>query len=244
MPMDFEARLSVIERQSDLLAEAARGRLELTVPSCPGWTVRDLVTHLASTYLHKVACTRLNARPDPWPVDPPDGDRLAWLLAARDEMLALFGERGPRAPSYTFDPTDQTVGFWARRMAVESSLHRVDAALAADHPYALDPDLAEDGVDETLRVVLGGDWSDDPQPGPDHAVLLRTPTRRWHVRLRAREVTVEENPAADRTEGTVDGSAEDLLLWLWTRPTHEPVTVGGSAAAVDRLRAQLAMVTG
>jgi uncharacterized protein (TIGR03083 family) len=244
MPVDFDVRLSVIERESEHLAAAARGRLELPVPTCPDWTVDDLVTHVATTYLHKVACTRLNAQPKPWPVDPPSGDRVTWLLRARDEMLALFRERGPDAPSYTWEPSDQTVGFWARRMAVESSLHRVDVAIAAGEAYRLDPDLAEDGIDETLSVVLGGDWSDEPQAPPDHFVRLRIPGRCWLVSLRERQVEVIAAPESEAGEATIEGSGEDVLLWLWARPTHRPLTITGDESAVGRLRAQLALVTG
>jgi uncharacterized protein (TIGR03083 family) len=242
--MDFDGRLSIIAAESDEFATAARGRLDRPVPTCPGWTLDDLVTHLATSYLDKVACTRLNARPDPSPVDPPAGDRVRWLLEVRDEMLDLFRERGPAAPSYTWEPSDQTVGFWARRMAVETSLHRVDAALAASRPYRLDPDLAADGIDETLTVILGGDWSHRPQPAPDCSVRLQTPARTWSVSLREKEVEVVADPAAGTADATVDGIAEDVLLWLWARPTRKSPRMSGDQAATARLLGQLNIIVG
>jgi uncharacterized protein (TIGR03083 family) len=242
-PMEFGARLSVIETACGRLAEAARGSLGQRVPTCPEWTVDDLVTHLAITYLHKIECTRLGAQPDPWPIDPPDTDHVDWLLACADRMVACFRERGPDGPSWTWEESNPTVGFWARRMAVETSLHQVDVALATARPYHVDPDLAVDGIDETLTVVVGGDWSDQPQPPPDHTVLVQAPRRAWLISLTEREVRVEETPPGAAAEATIEGPADDLLLWLWTRPPAGPLAVTGSEAALTRLRAQLALVT-
>jgi uncharacterized protein (TIGR03083 family) len=242
--MDFEGRLATIRAESDELAAAARGHLARPVPTCPEWTLDDLVTHLATSYLDKIVCTRRNARPDPAPAEPPAGDRLTWLLDARDEMLELFRERGPAAPSYTWEPSDQTVGFWARRMAVETSLHRVDAALAVGRPYHLAPDLAEDGIDETFTVILGGDWSHRPQPAPDYAVRVQTPTLAWLLSLREKEVGVLADPGPGGADATVDGTAEGVLLWLWARPPVEPPRISGDSAATARLLGQLNLIAG
>ena len=35
----------------------------------------------------------------------------------------------PAAPSWTWWPDDQTAGFWLRRMAQETAVHRVDVEL-------------------------------------------------------------------------------------------------------------------
>ena len=59
------------------LAAAADGSLAEAVPSCPGWTVRDLVAHVAEVYEHKIACTALGYAPDPWPPEwPADRDSI------------------------------------------------------------------------------------------------------------------------------------------------------------------------
>jgi hypothetical protein len=39
----------------DLRDAASAAELTANVPSCPGWTVADLVRHVAQVYLHKVA---------------------------------------------------------------------------------------------------------------------------------------------------------------------------------------------
>ena len=44
-----------------------------TVPSCPGWTVADLVVHVSQVYLHKAALMRTGEEPGrgPRPAWPP-----------------------------------------------------------------------------------------------------------------------------------------------------------------------------
>ena len=42
------------------------------VPSCPGWTVADLIRHVGAVYLHKTLAMREGAEPDPWPPQEPD----------------------------------------------------------------------------------------------------------------------------------------------------------------------------
>src|ERR1700746_503207 len=42
----------------DLRDAASAAELTATVPSCPGWTVSDLVRHVAEVYLHKVTLMR------------------------------------------------------------------------------------------------------------------------------------------------------------------------------------------
>jgi hypothetical protein len=122
----------------------------------------DLVRHVAEVYEHKIACTTLRHEPDPWPPVWLVRDPVDWLSEAHARLLAMFARSEPTTPSYTWWPRDQTVGFWARRMAHETAVHRFDAELADGTPTPIKADLAADGVDEILGVTLAGDWSDEP----------------------------------------------------------------------------------
>src|SRR3712207_3778827 len=142
--------------QATLRAIAARD-LTSPVPTCPGWSLADLVRHVAVVYLHKVECMRRGEFPRPWP--PPgvnDEEPVALLDRAYAALRHEFGVRAPTDPAPTFFRPDQTVGFWLRRMTQESVVHRVDAELAVRVPVGHVPaELAVDGVDEVLRVFLG-----------------------------------------------------------------------------------------
>jgi len=51
----------------DLRQAATSVELTAPVPSCPGWTVSDLVVHVAEGYLHKATVMRTGEVPRPWP---------------------------------------------------------------------------------------------------------------------------------------------------------------------------------
>ena len=157
--MDY---LALIRSDAELLAGAAAAAGEgAAVPSCPGWTVRDLVEHTGSVYAHKVACMQLGRRPaeGEWSLAPAPGQELvAWFREQLAGLLAELAARDPASPAYTWYPPDQTAGFWRRRMAQETAVHRVDAELAAGGATPVDRELAVDGVDELIAVFLGGPW--------------------------------------------------------------------------------------
>ena len=68
------------------------------------------------------------------------------------ELRAEFRAREPGAPAPTWFGPDQTVGFWIRRMAQETVIHRIDAELAAGLPVTPVPgDLAADGSTRCSR---------------------------------------------------------------------------------------------
>src|SRR5690349_330284 len=105
----------------DLRDAASAAELTANVASCPGWTVADLVRHVAQVYLHKVALMRTGEEPEEWP--PPSlaaEAPLAALGRAYGALRAEFRTRGPGQPAPTWYDPDQTVAFWIRRMALET----------------------------------------------------------------------------------------------------------------------------
>ena len=83
----------------DLRDAASAAELTANVPSCPGWTVADLVRHVAQVYLHKVALMRTGEEPEEWP--PPSlaaEAPLAALGRAYGALRAEFRTRGPACP--------------------------------------------------------------------------------------------------------------------------------------------------
>lgn len=239
--MQMSRYLTLIQRDEQRLAAAAEGNLAARVPSCPDWTVQDLVEHVGHVYLHKVECMRQQRSPEPWPPPAHGRDPLEWLGEQTAVLLEELAERGPAAPSYTWHEPDQSVGFWYRRMAQETAVHRVDAELAAGAHTPVDPELALDGVDELLDIIFAGDWSDLPQADLIGRVALRAGARAWLVVLEPDQVRIE--PEIDGAEATVNADPSDLLLWLWRRLPTGAVTVEGDRDAADRLYRRLAHAT-
>ena len=225
---------------------AAAGGVDLAtpVPSCPGWTVRDAVEHTAEVFEHKTACIAgAGVKPDPWPPDwPADRDPLEWFDGAFGRLLHVLRTADPASPSWTWWPADQSAGFWVRRMAQETAVHRIDVQLAAGTASPVADDLAVDGMDELLHLMLAGDWTGDEAPELTGTVAVRTPDRAWTVAMTADRVDVGDG-ASPLAQATVSADPSPLLLWSYGRESDDVVRITGDPAAAARLRGRLALAT-
>ena len=201
----------------DLRDAATAVELTAPVPSCPGWTMSDLIYHVAEVYLHKVTLMRTGEVPPEW---PPPGlaaeAPLALLGRAYGELRAEFSAREPGSSTLTWYEPDQTVAFWIRRMAQETVVHRIDAELAAGLPVTPVPaDLAVDGVDEVLTRMLAYGSVAWPRSSPS----WRAST--WQVR--AARTRSRSSPAGRRGR-----SARRHVRWWWkTAPPVNPAITPG-----------------
>jgi uncharacterized protein (TIGR03083 family) len=242
--MERARYLELLTSDGLLLRTAAERDLSATIASCPGWDVRDAVRHTAQVYEHKLACVALGGpAPDPWPPQWPEGsDSLAWFDDAHRRVVEMLRTTDPGAPSWTWWPDDQTAGFWLRRMAQETAVHRVDVELAFGTATPVDPELAADGIDELLYLMLAGDWTGDEQPDLTGTVAVVTPKRSWTIRMAGDRVDVDEAEGED-VAATVAGEPAALLLWLWGRAPDEAVTLSGEPAQIAKLRERIAVAT-
>jgi uncharacterized protein (TIGR03083 family) len=236
-----------------LRSVVAEGDLTATVPSCPGWTVTDLVRHVAVVYLHKVECMRTGRFPDSWPPDLDAEESVPLLDRAYAALTAEFAARKPTDPAATFVDSDRTVGFWIRRMAQETAIHRVDAELALGQPVAPIPDdLAVDGVDEILLIFVGYGsrrWPEEFEPAlkdaTGRAVRLSTVGHSWLVSASRTGIDVRSGAdgGAAQVAASIDGEPAALLRWLWARGGEESLRFDGDGDAVTELRSILAPAT-
>jgi uncharacterized protein (TIGR03083 family) len=233
------------------LHDVAVKDLSPAVPSCPGWTVTDLVRHVAGVYLHKVEAMRQQRPPDPWPPAGIDHEEPIGLLERSwHELLLEFAERHPDSPSYTWFEPDQTVGFWLRRMAQETVIHRIDAELALAEAVAPVPDdLGLDGIDEVLRIFLEyasarwpGDFGDALASADARPVVVSSRDMAWAVWARPEGVEVRPRPLGEEPAATIAGDPETVLRWLWGRG-GDRVTITGDRDLVARLRGLLVVAT-
>ena len=209
-------------RLREVAADADPGA---AVPTCPDWAMADLLRHVAEVYLHKTECMRLGRDPDPWPPEGLAGEPPLELLdRSYAALTAEFAARRPEEHAFTWYGPDQSVGFWIRRMAQETVIHRVDAELAAGAQIAAIPDdLAADGIDELLVIFVQYGTTNWLSYFPeltgltsDHAVSVVTPKRTWLLRLTPTGAWVAE-PGPDQVRATVEGPAPEVLLRLWNR---------------------------
>jgi uncharacterized protein (TIGR03083 family) len=224
--------------------------LSAAVPSCPGWTVTDLVRHLAEVYLHKVEAMRQQKLPEPWPpVEITSEEPLALLDRAWADLSQEFADRPPDLAAYTWYEPDQTVGFWIRRMAQETVVHRIDAELALGEPVAPVPtDLAIDGIDEVLAIFLTygsqrwvEEFAADLAQADRRPVLVSSGGYAWQLRATPSGVRLEP-VASGEPAATVRGDPEATLRWLWGRG-GDGVEASGDETLIAQLRRLLVIAT-
>lgn len=242
-PDDFLANL---RRDAGRMAELAPQGYAAPVPACPGWTVLEALVHTGEVYSHKVACMRLPGGPqttDDWEHGPADGqDAAAWFRERLDELTTELTSRGPAAPAYTWYEPDQTVGFWFRRMAQETAVHRVDVESGFDAVTPVPDDLAVDGIDEVLDWFLSYQNEDVGPDGPGRGtVAVRTGDHIWRTTLTADEAVLSREPGP--ADAVVSGEPSELLLWLWGRRPDGSVVREGDEELLRAFRERLRVVT-
>jgi uncharacterized protein (TIGR03083 family) len=243
--MTPETYLKHLRADADRMAALAVRDLDAPVPPCPGWDVREVITHTGAVYSHKVACMRKAARPedDDWAREPSEGeDLLDWFRARLEELIVELEERGPDAPSYTWYDAQQNVMFWYRRMAQETVVHRVDVESAFGEVTPVDDELALDGVDEVLDWFLTYQAEDVGPDGPGRGtVAVRTGDHIWRLNLSADDIELSREPGA--CDAVVSGEPSELVLWLWGRRPDTAVSLEGDQALLTGMRERLRIVT-
>ena len=228
------------------LRSAARDAPQQPVPTCPGWVGRDLVDHVGEVYAHKTTVLRLGRRPveGEWPWAPDDDSVFDWFDARLAELVEELDSRASTDPAWTFAADDQTVGFWWRRMAHETAIHRVDAELtAARAPWPHEDEQAVDGVAELVgfageQAVLS---TADARSGVAGTVLVSAGDSALLVTMSDAGQLATPSGLGVGADAAVVGSASDVLRALWNRPTDSLVEWSGDPAVLQRFRARLAL---
>jgi uncharacterized protein (TIGR03083 family) len=228
---------------------AASDDLTADVPGCPGWTVRDLLSHVIGVYRHKVVAIDTGEQPPQrefgdWGTLEPDDDPREVLRSVYAELRERLTASDPLTATWAWWPAEQTLGFWIRRMAQETAVHRWDAESAAHGVEGASPiadDLAADGVDELLGWLT---WPWDEVPQDDavgQTVLVSTADHAWAVTLH--RTAVEVTGGGSDGVAFAAGEPSGLLLHLWGRPGDHGVATLGDHTALRLLRERLAMAT-
>jgi uncharacterized protein (TIGR03083 family) len=228
--------LTSIEADGRALAGiAADFELELSVPGCPDWTLRDLLAHVAGAnrWVSKCVSEGLVAQDRILPAGPDGRDELvAWFNESTDELLGVLSATSPEELVWTPIRGAFASVWWRRKAALECAIHRTDAEQAIGaSPERIDPPLALDGIDEYAEEFLPLMLLAVPMPPPVTAVVL-SPNDIDESR------TLSLIPAGDdRDPGTqgaeLAASASDLLLWMWNRAPTETLDVSGDDTVIE-----------
>lgn len=244
----YERYCSEIVSQTGLLRAAFQG-VDLTapVPTCPDWTLADLLLHLGTAHRNIESAVRDRDRPPATPADgpdPADADALdVWLADGARTLSRTLRDAGPDAQVVNFG-IDQKASFWARRAAHETVVHRADVAATTGADYAVDAALAADCLDEWLDI-LSLMAAMDVRPelkeilGPGRTIHLHatdTPpeTRgEWFIDLTGDRITWRH--AHEKAAVAVRGPVADVLRIIYRRlpADFDTVTVSGDRGVLD-----------
>lgn len=210
---------SAMSRFAEVVGKATG---EEPVPSCPGWTVRDLTTHLGTIHRWSAATLLSGQRlqdPEPLVTEP----IVEWYAGTATALLSALQAVSPEEPVPNFSYVDERAAFWSRRQMHETTVHAVDAAQALgldEDDWGVEPSVAADGVDEVLQVFF-----------PRMTARGQRPDVRSRIRLVATDMQqswivapgdgdlgppLQLHPSLD-ADGAVSGTAIELYLGLWKR---------------------------
>jgi uncharacterized protein (TIGR03083 family) len=240
--MEVATHISHLATEGSLLAVAAeRAGLDAPVPSCPEWVVRDLMRHTGGVHQWATSIVA-TPRTQPWEVDlaelvggwPSDGELVDWYRTSHAGLVAALRDADPALECFTFLAAPSALAMWARRQAHETTIHRVDAELAG--PLAVSPidaAFAADGIDELLGcfITRGAKrlYADPPR------VLRVSATDTgdvWDVRFQTGPVTTTRNASQRQADATIEGTAAELYLALWSRRDTSGLPVSGDPATL------------
>jgi uncharacterized protein (TIGR03083 family) len=245
--VDITEHIDAIGEQGRLLAAAAASaELDSAVPSCPDWVVRDLVRHQGGVHRWATGIVA-GPRTQAWNVSldevvgtwPSDRELIGWFGEGVRRLVDVLTGADPQLDCWTFLAAPSPLAMWARRQAHETSVHRVDAELAAGRPVTpFAPSLAADGVSELLTCFItrphGSLRSESPR---SLRITCDDAAGDWLVRIGPDQVTTV--PAGDPPNAgkpadcEVSASANDLYLALWNRRPADLLSFQGDRSVLD-----------
>ena len=227
------------------------------MPSCPGWTVADLVWHLTEVH-HFWGAIVAGRVQDPAEVagaarPADDAELVPALRAGVERLVATLRAAAPREPVWTW-AAQRDVAFVVRHQVQEAAVHRWDAERAVGLDVPLDATAATDGVEEFLQITTPF-RNDDAEPMGGRLALVAADTglrwaveedaegtARWHRLAGDPETDTETDPATGAAPGATTGGsgtvlrapASDLLLYLFGRRPAAALEVTGEVGVAER----------
>ncbi|MFC7907368.1 maleylpyruvate isomerase family mycothiol-dependent enzyme [Streptomyces nigra] len=249
---DFSGLLRLIDERSGAFraAVASATDLEVPVPTCPEWTLFDLVQHLGGGDRFWAAIVGAGPAGGP-PADavaaraaiavPREREALLeWLEESTELLLSALRDAGPERGCWTWwgaGQSPQSAAGVARHRVQETSVHTYDVQVALGAPRPLPDDVALDGVDEFLATCCAttAAWPHKPTTFDFHA----TEGYSWRLTVDGDGARSTRLPGegTDAAGVSVTGTAGEIVLYLYDRIPAESLELAGDPGLLDLLRA-------
>jgi uncharacterized protein (TIGR03083 family) len=231
--MEYAEHVAAVERETAAFAKALMaGDLDAQVPTCPDWKLADLAAHLGGVlgfWTH--ALCEAAGRPKPAFDEKPGPSPGLWFVQIAGLLVAELNATTADAHVWTWDPSDQSAAFVARRMAHETAVHRYDAQTAVGKPEGIEPALAADGIEEIFVMVAAYPDSGRGEGETMHVHGTDDAENEWLVTMNPDGLDIRREHA--KGDLALRGHVSDLELVLYDRPPLGTVERFGEESVLD-----------
>lgn len=247
--LEFPALLRLIDERSTAFRAAAMSAsgLDVQVPTCPEWTLLDLVQHLGKVQRRWAAIVKAG----PADADPPalEGGEapprerdalLAWSAEGTRQLLDALGEAGPDRRCWTWwgeeSDSPETSGAVGRHQVQEATVHTYDAQITAGAAQPLPDEAALDGVEEFLATCAS-----TASPWPHEAAVIDFHAAEggsWRLSLSAdgaRSSRLPDAATATAADASARATASELVLVFYDRLPLDTLQVDGDGRLMQQL---------
>ena len=229
-----------------MVVTANEAGLDAKTPTCPTWNVRKLLHHTGEVHRWATAVvagehTSLAKVPsDTCGALPTDAETTEWFRSGVSKLIDTLAtaDQSVKYDAFLADPLTPRLLFWARRQAMEISVHRVDAESAVARCTPIPPKVAADGIDEFVTGFItrgkGAVHRDKPQT---ICIAPHDVDERWTVTISDGPIVTERN--AGKADCKVTGPASDIFMALWNRPALDESNVKGDTSLFTDLGANV-----
>jgi uncharacterized protein (TIGR03083 family) len=257
--MEKGVYLAVLRSDARDLAAAARVGLAQPVPSCPGWSMADLVVHVGGVHRAQANIVATRAQEPigikremfegvpgllPWlessalmggtsDLEAIPAGLVEWFEEGAGILLDVLAAADADEPVWSWSGNNR-VAHYLRMMPIETAVHRWDAQLAQGRPAPIDRALALDGIAHTFEVMMPFRRARAealPSEGESYRFVQTDGSGEWTVRF---EEEPSVNPGCREATVTVKGTASDLFLFLWHRLDTGDLHVEGQLDLLPR----------
>ena len=222
--MRYAELINAVRVQGAALRESAvKAGPDIPLHTCPDWHVHDLIAHLASVNDFMLQAT-LGGQPVFEPYSGSWADVLDRWDRVFDALLLRLDNGDPDEPVRALPGMPPVLRAWARRLAHETAIHRLDAdSVVKDLPtLVFGTEFAADGIDEFLGTFLR-------RPALVAGTVLYHAAdagQVWQVRLDVGEPPVVSEPSGSGVDVdlSVVGTADAVYRSVWRRPSTAVVT--------------------
>jgi uncharacterized protein (TIGR03083 family) len=208
---DYSDRLDWFHELIVWFEELDVGDHNVDIPNCPGWKVRDVISHLA---VGGAAWTLAQTHPpaSAW-------EKIAQGMARfpRERGVELFSGtvRALEAVLLSHDGSDACHYYfgnqhcydsYARHAAAEIRLHQIDVQRALNSELTITGEQALDGLGWSVNVAL-----------PAFVATLKDQAPQGSIMIQAPQSTQELALGSGDTIASIKGTTTDLFLHLWDR---------------------------